>query len=85
MNKIIAHRGFSSRKLENTLESFELAFSVDYIDIVELDIRMTKDYKIVCVHDGFIRNSFNLKSTIKDLNYSNLTKPITNNRKRKKD
>lgn len=78
MNKIIAHRGFSSRKLENTIDAFKLAFEKEYINIIEVDIRMTKDFKIICIHDGFIRDKFNLKSNIKDMNYDDLKKPITN-------
>ena len=75
MNKIVAHRGFSSRKLENTMDAFKLAFGEKYIDMVELDIRMTSDKKIVCIHDNFIMNNYR-KEYIKKMTYEELRKPI---------
>lgn len=52
MNKtlFLSHRGESDDAAENTLAAFALAMERDS-DGVELDIRMTSDKKIVCVHD----------------------------------
>ena len=47
---IIAHRGDSSRALENSLESFRLALAVP-ADMVELDLRMSKDEVLYVMHD----------------------------------
>ncbi len=47
---IVAHRGFSSNFIENTLDSFKKAFEVNS-DFVEGDFWLTKDYQIVCIHD----------------------------------
>lgn len=51
-NKIIvAHRGASYAAPENTIPSFELAFK-EGADFIEGDFWLTKDYKIVCIHDS---------------------------------
>lgn len=47
----LSHRGESDDAPENTLEAFKLAMERDS-DGIELDIRMTSDGKIVCVHDA---------------------------------
>jgi glycerophosphoryl diester phosphodiesterase len=48
---IIAHRGESYDAPENTLASINLAWQKDD-DAVEIDVRMTKDEKIVAIHDN---------------------------------
>lgn len=80
MNKLIAHRGFSSKRLENTIEAFEMAFNKEYIDTIELDIRMTKDKKIVCVHDSFIKSNISEKEYIKNINSNDLEKHTLKNK-----
>jgi len=47
---IIAHRGDSSRALENSLEAFELALSVP-VDVIEFDLRMSRDGVLYVMHD----------------------------------
>lgn len=53
MNKtlFLSHRGESDDAPENTLAAFALAMERDS-DGIELDIRMTSDKQIVCVHDA---------------------------------
>ena len=48
--RLIAHRGASAAAPENTLPAVELAWK-EGADGVEVDVRMTADSKIVCVHD----------------------------------
>lgn len=48
---IIAHRGFSSLKLENSFNSVKLAFDTDCCDGVEIDVRLSKDEELVLAHD----------------------------------
>jgi glycerophosphoryl diester phosphodiesterase len=48
--EIIAHRGASNDAPENTIAAFDLAWQQN-ADAVELDIRLTADGKIVCIHD----------------------------------
>jgi glycerophosphoryl diester phosphodiesterase len=47
---VIAHRGASADAPENTLAAFRLAWEQG-ADGVEGDFRMTRDGKIVCIHD----------------------------------
>ena len=48
--EIIAHRGASHDAPENTLAAFKLGWQQG-ADAVELDIWLTKDGKIICLHD----------------------------------
>lgn len=47
---IIAHRGDSSRALENSLEAFRLALAVP-ADMIEFDLRMSRDGVLYVMHD----------------------------------
>lgn len=49
--KIIAHRGASARAPENTLAAFQLAWECE-ADGIEGDFRLTRDGRIVCLHDA---------------------------------
>ncbi len=51
---IVAHRGFSSLAIENTKDSLELANNTSYIDMVEFDIRLTSDNKLVLSHNNTV-------------------------------
>ncbi|MBM3859262.1 MAG: glycerophosphodiester phosphodiesterase [Verrucomicrobia bacterium] len=47
---IIAHRGFSSRHVENTMPAIRAALSLG-VDFVEMDVHETRDGKLVVFHD----------------------------------
>jgi glycerophosphoryl diester phosphodiesterase len=47
---IIAHRGDSSRALENSLEAFQLALALQ-VDMIEFDIRKSRDNQLYVMHD----------------------------------
>lgn len=64
----IAHRGNSDKHKDNTLESFLSALEYKF-DMIELDIQLTKDNKIIVYHDTYINDSL-----IKDMNYSDIIK-----------
>ena len=65
--KIISHRGRTSRKSsDNTLESINNAIDLN-VDMVEVDIRRTKDSQIVCFHDPNIEDKY-----LRDLDYSEI-------------
>ena len=51
---LAAHRGGSKNNPENTLKAYRSAVNDYHIDIVESDIWLTKDEKIVFSHDGTI-------------------------------
>ena len=50
MPMIMAHRGFSAREQENTLEAMLAALDAG-VDAVEFDVQMTRDGEIVLLHD----------------------------------
>ena len=63
---IIAHRGVHDNNiLENSLLSFKLAIDKNYI--IELDVRLTKDNKVIVFHDNTLKRLFNVKKEIEDL------------------
>ena len=47
---VIAHRGDSSRALENSLDAFRLALSLP-VDMIEFDVRKSRDNVLYVMHD----------------------------------
>ena len=71
---LISHRGLINDNIkENTLESFKNAINNNYNGI-ELDIRITKDNKIVVLHDKLINRTSNAKGNINNLLYKDVVK-----------
>lgn len=67
VTKIISHRGRTSKNSEdNTLKAVNDAINLK-IDMVEVDIRRTKDFEIVCFHDPLLNGV-----ALKDMNYSQI-------------
>ena len=62
----IAHRGFSGRYPENTNIAFAKALTEGYCDGIEVDVHMTKDNKIVIIHDAKLDRTTTGKGYIKD-------------------
>ena len=62
----IAHRGDSNLYKDNTKESFLSAVKNNF-DMIELDIQLTKDNKIIIYHDIYLN-----KTLIKDLTYEKI-------------
>jgi glycerophosphoryl diester phosphodiesterase len=62
---IIAHRGFSGKYPENSLEAFEGAIAAG-ADILELDIHFTQDQEIVVTHDFSLLRCFDTEGTVLD-------------------
>lgn len=66
MNKQItlaAHRGYRTNFPENTLLAFREALKLD-IDAIETDVRMTKDFEIVIMHDATLDRTTDRKGHI---------------------
>ena len=67
--KIISHRGSNiSVYNKNTKEALINALQINFIDGIEFDIRITKDKKIVIIHDpiiNFVSNGSRLVSHMK--------------------
>lgn len=68
MNRVlnIAHRGFSGRYPENTNIAFVKALTEGYCDGIEVDVHMTKDNKIVIIHDPKLDRTTTGTGYIKD-------------------
>jgi len=65
---IIAHRGASRIRRENTLEAFETAIAMD-ADAIEFDVRRTADGVLIVHHDSRLNP---LDYTIADYSYADL-------------
>lgn len=63
--KIYAHRGCSGTYPENTLAAFRAAAKLP-IDGVEIDVQLTKDGKMVVIHDEKINRTTDGKGYVKD-------------------
>ncbi len=63
--KIIAHRGASDIAPENTLAAIGAALDMG-VDMIDLDVRMTKDEEIVVIHDETIDRTTNGSGKVVD-------------------
>ncbi len=54
---VIAHRGISSKAPENTIASFSLAVGTSGIDMVELDVRLSRDEEVIVLHDRTLQRT----------------------------
>lgn len=57
--RLVAHRGYSSKAPENTIEAIEAAAKNGY-DAVEIDIDWTKDGVAVLMHDETLKRTSNM-------------------------
>lgn len=62
---IIAHRGDSAHRPENTLASFRSALLVG-AEIVELDVQLTADREVVVIHDATLERTTNGSGRVMD-------------------
>ncbi len=60
----VAHRGASAYAPENTLEAFELAIAQG-ADVIELDVRLTRDGELVVMHDAFVERTTNGRGEVR--------------------
>jgi len=68
---VVAHRGSSGDTPENTLSSCLEAMKHG-IEIIEVDVRMTRDFEIVAFHDELLARIANINSPIEDLSASEI-------------
>ena len=68
---IVAHRGASGSTPENTMAAFRKAV-IAGADMIELDIRLTKDFHIVVHHDHTLRKTAGARGSICDLTLQQL-------------
>lgn len=70
--KIWAHRGCSQMYPENTLLAFSKACEINGLTGIELDIQLTKDGKMVVIHDEKVDRTTNGKGFVKDYTLTEL-------------
>ena len=71
MSKIFGHRGFSGKYPENTMLSFQKAVEAG-VDGIELDVHLTKDNRLVIIHDEQIDRTSNGSGWVKDMTLEEL-------------
>ena len=62
---VIAHRGNSAYRPENTLASFASALELG-VELVELDIQLTKDGHVVVIHDPTLDRTTTGRGAVRD-------------------
>lgn len=68
---VLAHRGYSGKAPENTMDAFELALEAG-ADGLELDVHITKDGEVVVIHDDTIDRTTNGSGRVEDYTYAEL-------------
>lgn len=62
---VIAHRGYRDVAPENTMSAFRKAYQIG-VNMVELDVSLTKDREVAIMHDDTIDRTTNGKGNIED-------------------
>lgn len=68
---VAAHRGFSSKYPENTMEAFVAALELG-VDQLELDIRETRDGELVIMHDATVDRTTDGTGAVADMTLSEI-------------
>ncbi|MEO5627792.1 MAG: glycerophosphodiester phosphodiesterase [Candidatus Saccharimonadales bacterium] len=71
MKQVIAHRGASGLALENSSTAIQLALKQTNT-IIEFDVRLTQDHKLVVCHDANLVKMANNSSKIADYSWADL-------------
>lgn len=82
--KYIAHRGYSSKQTENTIEAALFAAKTNYFYGIEYDIHLTKDNRFIVHHDFTTKRLSEFDINIKDVTYNELSKVKLINKKTNK-
>jgi glycerophosphoryl diester phosphodiesterase len=69
--EVVAHRGVTAEAPEHTLAAYRRA-AVIGADAVEVDVRMTRDGVLVCVHDRKVRHTSNGRGVVSALHLAEL-------------
>lgn len=70
---VVAHRGVHNEVPENSIASFKKAIALG-IDMVEMDIRHTKDSVLVLMHDKTVNRTTNGKGLVSDFTFEEIKK-----------
>lgn len=68
---VIAHRGSRLKAPENTIASFQQAVA-DGADAIELDVQLSKDGKLVVIHDSTLERTTNGEGKVSDYTLAEL-------------
>ena len=80
MVHLIIHRGIVNKQYkENLLKSFKESFKKGFG--IETDIHATKDHQFICFHDFTLNRIFKKKRSVKNIEYSQIKKISTKNKK----
>lgn len=71
--RIIAHRGGMGLGPENTIETFKRSLAAG-ADTLDMDIRVTKDGRLVVIHDDSVDRTTDGTGTIRELNLGDIKK-----------
>lgn len=71
--KIVAHRGASGYAPENTLMAFKKAIELG-CDKIELDVRLTKDKKVIVIHDDDVDRTTDGRGKVAELTLKQIKK-----------
>jgi len=69
----IAHRGASGLEPENTLSSINKALALK-ADMIEIDVRLTKDKKVIVLHDDKVNRTTNGKGHVHKMTLAEIKK-----------
>ncbi len=70
---IYGHRGARAHAPENTLPAFQTAFDMD-ADGIELDVHMSKDGRLVVIHDYTLERTTNSRGSVADFTAAELAR-----------
>ena len=77
----ISHRGAAGYEPENTLAGIEKALQLK-VDMIEIDVRLSKDKKLILMHDETLNRTTNSKGKVNSKTYSELKKLDAGNRQK---
>lgn len=69
---VVAHRGASALAFENTITAFRLAEKLG-ADAVELDVHLSKDGRLVVVHDPDLKRIAGVEKQISEMTYNEIS------------
>lgn len=74
---VISHRGGSGENIENTITAFQHSKNIG-VDIIELDVHLTRDGIVVVSHDNNLKRSTGVDKFIDELDYNELPELLEN-------
>ena len=69
----IAHRGGMALYPENTLTGFHASVDEHQVDMLEMDLQITRDEKVIVLHDDSLDRTTNGKGEVSKLSYKEIS------------